>query len=194
MTTTTAITYVDGKWVDANAPLWSSMSHGVWLSSMIFDGARAFEGVTPDLDLHCQRAVRSAGALGLRATMGAKEIEEIARDGVAQFSSDTALYIRPMFWAEVGFVAPDPDSTKFALTVNPLPMPGTKGFSACHRDAGQCPMRHQRMQRHPACIPMRGAHYWNAAPRGSITVSCWTRWAMLRNSPRRTCSWPRMAW
>jgi branched-subunit amino acid aminotransferase/4-amino-4-deoxychorismate lyase len=77
MTTTTAITYVDGKWVDANAPLWSSMSHGVWLSSMIFDGARAFEGVTPDLDLHCQRAVRSAGALGLRATMGAKEIEEI---------------------------------------------------------------------------------------------------------------------
>ena len=85
MTTTTAITYVDGKWVDANAPLSSSMSHGVWLSSMIFDGARAFEGVTPDLDLHCQRAVRSAGALGLRATMGAKEIEEIARDGVAQF-------------------------------------------------------------------------------------------------------------
>ena len=130
MTTTTAITYVDGKWVDANAPLWSSMSHGVWLSSMIFDGARAFEGVTPDLDLHCQRAVRSAGALGLRATMDAKKIEEIAREGVAQFSSDTALYIRPMFWAEVGFVAPDPDSTKFALTVNPLPMPGTQGFSA----------------------------------------------------------------
>ena len=128
MTTTTAITYVDGKWVDANAPLWSSMSHGVWLSSMIFDGARAFEGVTPDLDLHCQRAVRSAGALGLRATMGAKEIEEIARDGVAQFSSDTALYIRPMFWAEVGFVAPDPDSTK-------LPAPGAPSYGL--DDSGQ---------------------------------------------------------
>lgn len=131
MTTTTAITYVDGKWIDANAPLWSSMSHGVWLSSMIFDGARSFEGVTPDLDLHCQRAVRSAGALGLHATLAAEEIEEIAREGVAQFSSDTALYIRPMFWAEVGFVAPDPDSTMFALTINPLPMPGIKGFSAC---------------------------------------------------------------
>ncbi|HBM12659.1 MAG TPA: hypothetical protein DD390_08180 [Rhodospirillaceae bacterium] len=73
MTTTTAITYVDGKWVDANAPLWNSMSHGVWLSSMIFDGARAFEGVTPDLDLHCQRAVRSAGSPGSTRHDGCEE-------------------------------------------------------------------------------------------------------------------------
>lgn len=125
------ITYVDGKWVDANAPLWSSMSHGVWLSSMIFDGARAFEGVMPDLDLHCQRAVRSAKRLGLAPTKSAQEIEEIAREGVAKFPSDEAVYIRPMFWADVGFVAPDPTSTRFALTVNPLPMPGFDGFSAC---------------------------------------------------------------
>lgn len=125
------ITYVDGKWVDANAPLWSSMSHGVWLSSMIFDGARAFEGVMPDLDLHCQRAVRSAKRLGLAPTKTPEEIEEIAREGVAKFPIDEAVYIRPMFWADVGFVAPDPTSTRFALTVNPLPMPGFEGFSAC---------------------------------------------------------------
>ena len=125
------ITFYDGQWMDANAPLWSSMSHGVWLSSMIFDGARAFEGVTPDLDLHCQRAVRSGIALGLEPTLRWEEIQEIALEGVKQFSTDTALYIRPMFWAENGFVAPDPSSTRFALTVNPLPMPGTDGFSAC---------------------------------------------------------------
>jgi branched-chain amino acid aminotransferase len=125
------ITYVDGRWVDANAPLWSSMSHGVWLSSMIFDGARAFEGVMPDLDLHCQRAVRSAKRLGLAPTKTAEEIEEIAREGVAKFPTDEAVYIRPMFWADDGFVTPDPTSTRFALTVNPLPMPGFDGFSAC---------------------------------------------------------------
>jgi branched-chain amino acid aminotransferase len=26
-----------------------------WLCSWVFDGARAFAGVTPDLDLHCPR-------------------------------------------------------------------------------------------------------------------------------------------
>lgn len=126
----TPITYVDGKWMDANAPLWTSMSHGVWLSSFVFDGARAFEGMMPDLDLHCQRAVRSAEALGLRATVSAQEIEEIAREGVAKFSSGEALYIRPMFWADEGFIAPNPDTTRFGLTVNPLAMPEDKGFSA----------------------------------------------------------------
>lgn len=126
-----AITYVDGNWVDAKAPLWSSLSHGAWLSSMVFDGARAFEGTTPDLDLHCRRVVHSANAIGLRATLSAEEIEEIARDGVAQFSSDTALYVRPLFWADAGFVAPDPETTRFALTIEPMAMPPADGFSAC---------------------------------------------------------------
>ena len=34
---------------------------------MVFDGARAFEGVTPDLDLHCTRVNHSAAALHLQA-------------------------------------------------------------------------------------------------------------------------------
>ena len=38
--------------------------HAFWLGSSVFDGARAFEGVTPDLDLHCERLNRSAEALG----------------------------------------------------------------------------------------------------------------------------------
>lgn len=128
---TNPLTYVDGAWVDANAPLWKSTSHGVWLASLIFDGARAFEGTTPDLDLHAKRAVNSANTLGLRATKTAEEIVEIAREGIAKYSSDTALYIRPMFWADEGFVAPDPDSTRFALTLQPSPMPGFSGFTAC---------------------------------------------------------------
>ena len=41
--------------------------HGTWQGTLVFDGARAFEGVTPDLDLHCARIVRSAEAMGLDA-------------------------------------------------------------------------------------------------------------------------------
>ena len=47
--------WIDGAWVEGNAPIMGTRSHASWLSSTVFDGARAFEGVTPDLDLHCQR-------------------------------------------------------------------------------------------------------------------------------------------
>ena len=128
---TKALTYVDGSWVDAETPLWKSTSHGVWLASMVFDGARSFEGTAPDLDLHAQRAVNSANTLDLRATKTADEIVEIAKEGIAKYSSDTPLYVRPLFWADEGFVAPDPDSTRFAITMQPMPMPGFGGFTAC---------------------------------------------------------------
>ena len=42
-------------------------SHATWLGSMVFDGARTFEGVTPDLDLHCARVNRSAEVFSLEA-------------------------------------------------------------------------------------------------------------------------------
>ena len=125
------LTWIDGEWVDDKTPMISVNSQGVWLSSFIFDGARAFEGVAPDLDLHSARAVRSAENLGLKATKTVEEIEELAWEGIGKFSSDTALYIRPMFWAEEGWVAPDPETTRFALTVTENPMPGDGGFSAC---------------------------------------------------------------
>lgn len=126
-----ALVWFDGKWTDAERPIWSSMCHGVWLSSMVFDGGRVFEGVAPDLDLHCARAVHSAQAMGMAPTMSAAEILELAREGIAKMPSDAALYVRPMFWTEHGFVAPDPASTRFALTINPLDMPSVEGFSAC---------------------------------------------------------------
>ena len=44
----------------------------MWLGSSVFDGAQWFEGVAPDLDLHCRRVNRSAEALGLKATMPAE--------------------------------------------------------------------------------------------------------------------------
>ncbi|WP_448190085.1 branched-chain amino acid aminotransferase [Azospirillum sp. sgz301742] len=129
--TSSALTYVKGEWLEGNPGLIGPMSHAMWLASLVFDGARAFEGVAPDLGLHCARSVRSALAMGLAPMLTGGEIEELCWDGIRRFPKDVALYIRPMFWAEDGFVAPDPDSTQFALTINESPMPPASGFTAC---------------------------------------------------------------
>lgn len=125
-----AVHYIDGRWEAGNPAVVGPMTHGLWMASTVFDGARAFEDVTPDLDLHCARVVRSARAMGLKPTLDAAAIERICREGVAQFPKGAELYIRPVFYAETGFVAPDPDSTKFICSVFVLPMPPAAGFSA----------------------------------------------------------------
>lgn len=105
------------------------MSHAFWLASTVFDGARAFEGTTPDLDLHCQRINRSAEAMGLKALHQAGEIEEMAREGLTKFDSSAALYIKPLYWAEGGFVAADPATTRFCLSLHESPLPEADGMS-----------------------------------------------------------------
>jgi branched-chain amino acid aminotransferase len=48
-------TFFADKWQEGNVPIMGSRTHAAWLCSVVFDGARAFEGVTPDLALHCAR-------------------------------------------------------------------------------------------------------------------------------------------
>ena len=55
-----SLTWFEGAWHEGNTPLIGPMSQAFWLGSTVFDGARAFEGVTPDLDQHCARVNRSA--------------------------------------------------------------------------------------------------------------------------------------
>jgi branched-chain amino acid aminotransferase len=124
-------TYFDGQWLDGNPPLLGPLTHAMWLSSIVFDGARAFEGVAPDLDLHCERVVASCRAFNLKPTLTAEQIFELAWDGIAKFPEGAELYIRPMFWAEDGWVSPDPESTRFALLVYEAPLPDATGFTAC---------------------------------------------------------------
>jgi branched-chain amino acid aminotransferase len=100
------------------------------MASVVFDGARAFDGVAPDLDRHCERAVASARYLGLDPKVTAQEIEARAWDGIGQFKPGAALYIRPMFYAEEGFVSPRPETTRFVLTLFEAPMPEPRGFTA----------------------------------------------------------------
>ncbi len=127
----TAIHYIDGQWLEGNPPLLGPMTHASWMSSLVFDGARAFEGVTPDLDRHCRRLTASAREMGLAPPVSAGEVAEIALDGVARFPKGAALYIRPMMWAEDGFIVPDAKSTRFCCTLFEVALPEPKGFALC---------------------------------------------------------------
>ena len=125
-------TYVDGDWHEGNVPIMGARTHAVWLGSTVFDGARWFEGVAPDLDLHCQRVNRSATALGLKPTMDAGAMAALALEGIKRFDGKTAIYIRPTYWAEAGgymSVPADPESTRFCLTLFESPMIAPQGFS-----------------------------------------------------------------
>ncbi len=122
--------YIDGAWVWGNPPIMGPMTNGAWMASVVFDGARAFAGLAPDLDRHCARAVASARVLGLDPPVDAARIEVLAREGIAQFPAGAELYIRPIFYAEEGFVSPKAETTKFVLTLFEAPMPEPRGFSA----------------------------------------------------------------
>ena len=125
-------TYLDGDWHEGNVPILGPRSHAMWLGSSVFDGARAFEGVTPDLDRHCARVNASAKALGLEPNVDVGSMVDLVRDGVKRFAPDAALYIRPMYWAEQGgymSVPPDPASTRFLLCLYETPMPPPSVFS-----------------------------------------------------------------
>jgi branched-chain amino acid aminotransferase len=119
-------TYFDGDWHDGNLPVAGAADHGLWQGTVVFDGARAFEDVAPDLDLHCARANRSALALGLEPTHSDGEVSEIAREGIAKFGLGAQLYIRPMYWSRSGgpsLVMADPETTVFCMCIEALPLP-----------------------------------------------------------------------
>ena len=125
-------TYFQGTWHQGNFPILGAADHGTWLGTLVFDGARAFDGVTPDLDLHCARTVDSARKMGLNPTVTGAELHELCLEGVAKFPSGTGLYIRPMIWPTEGsasMVMADPDSCAFAVCLEERPMPEVNGIS-----------------------------------------------------------------
>jgi len=125
------LTYIDGQWIEGNPMIMGPMTHAAWMASTVFDGARAFEGVAPDLDLHCQRLINSANVFGLRPFLSAGEVLEIALDGVGHFPKSSELYIRPMYWADAGFVAADPETTRFCCSVYEAPIPKPGAMAVC---------------------------------------------------------------
>ncbi|WP_026381197.1 branched-chain amino acid aminotransferase [Afifella pfennigii] len=125
-------TWLEGDWHEGNVPILGPRSHAMWLGSSVFDGARAFEGVMPDLKRHCERVNASARALGLDALVEVETMMALTVEGLAKFPKDAAIYIRPMYWAEQGGFMSVPalaESTRFCLCLYETPMPEPKGFS-----------------------------------------------------------------
>lgn len=118
-------TWFEGRWHEGDVAVMRAADHGSWLGSTVFDGARWFEGMAPDLDRHMARVNRSAEALMITPTMTADEMVEIAREGLALYPTGAAVYIRPMYWALDGDatgVVPEPGGTGFALCLEEIPM------------------------------------------------------------------------
>lgn len=123
-------TYFNGAWYDGDVMVMRAADHGSWLGSSVFDGARYFDGLTPDLDAHCARVNRSAEALMMTPTVTTEDMVEMVREGLKAYSKDTAVYIRPMYWAIHGdetAIVPRPDATGFALCLEAIPMPDPAG-------------------------------------------------------------------
>lgn len=121
----TISTWIDGRWHDGDRAVINAADHGAWQGTMVFDGARAFEGVTPDLDRHCARIVRSAEAMGMTSPVAAEEVEAIVREGVRRYPPGAQLYLRPMMWSRdcsPAYVDPLPDSTAFVVCIEDIPM------------------------------------------------------------------------
>lgn len=125
-------TYFDGAWHEGNVPIMGARTQATWAATSVFDGARAFEGVMPDLDLHCARINRSAGAMMLRPVVSTETWIDLAKDGVARFDPDAELYLRPIYWAEgsgPSSIVPGSDATNWCLTIYEAPMTKPTGFS-----------------------------------------------------------------
>src|SRR5215470_17228891 len=138
-------TFFDGDWHEGNVPIMGARTHAAWLGSMVFDGARAFEGVAPDLELHCARVNVSAVNFQLKPLVSVDEWLGLVADGRKRFDRNAQLYIRPMYWAETGAaggVRHDPDSTRWCLCIYeaPLPPPGSSAItlSPFRRPTAEC--------------------------------------------------------
>lgn len=128
----TISTWVDGRWHDGDRAVIGAADHGAWQGTMVFDGARSFDGVTPDLDLHCERIIRSAQAMGMTPPVEGREVVAIIREGLRRYPSGAQLYLRPMMWSRgcsPSYVDPLPDSTAFVVCIEDIPMTAPGGPS-----------------------------------------------------------------
>lgn len=167
-------TFFEGEWREGNTPIMGARTHGAWMSSGVFDGARRFEGVFPDLELHCARVNHSAVAVGLKPLISVEQWVALALEGAKKFAPDVALYIRPMYWAEDGFgggVMPDTETTQWCLSLYEAPMPDPVGATVT-----LSPFRRPSHETAPtaakasALYPQSGLALREAASRGFSTA------------------------
>ncbi len=117
-------TFWEGRWHEGDLAVMKAADHGIWQGSSVFDGARYFDGMCPDLALHCARLNRSAEAMMITPTCDAADMVAIIREGLRSYGPGQAVYIRPMYWALHG--------SDLGIT----PMPGATGFAISHEMIG----------------------------------------------------------
>lgn len=118
-------TYFEKNWHKGNIPIMNAADHGSWLGSTVFDGARYFDGVAPDLLAHCERLNQSAKAMGLVPTYSEKEIYDLILEGLANYTKQSAVYIRPMYWGignGYSAIVPDGGNIGFCICLEEIPM------------------------------------------------------------------------
>jgi branched-chain amino acid aminotransferase len=138
-------TFFEGDWWEGNVPIVGPRTHGFWLGSAVFDGARAFDGTTPDLDLHCARVNRSAESIGLQPVIDLDTWLGLAHDGISRFPAGSELYLRPMYWPQNGVgggVLFDPEATDWCMCIYEAPLPKPVGtaitLSPFRRPTAEC--------------------------------------------------------
>ncbi len=125
VTGTNVSTYFNGVWKNENVPVMRAADHGSWLGTSVFDGARFFEGVAPDLWAHCDRVNKSAKAMMITPTVSTDDMVDIVWEGLKRYPVNSAIYIRPMYWSlDGGYLAivPKENETGFAICLEEIPM------------------------------------------------------------------------
>jgi branched-chain amino acid aminotransferase len=125
-------TFFEGDWHEGNVAIMGPRTHGAWLGSTVFDGARVFDRLAPDLDMHLARVNESARRFRLKPLVSEEAWMGLTRDGVKKFAPGAAIYVRPMYWADVGLgggVKFDPESTRWCLCLYEAPLPGARDLA-----------------------------------------------------------------
>ena len=79
------LTFFEDAWHEGNVPIMGVRTHAAWLCTSVFDGARAFEGTAPDVDLHCARINESAKTMGLKPVVEVETWLGLVREGLKRF-------------------------------------------------------------------------------------------------------------
>lgn len=82
MTLSPTWTFFDGQWHEGNPPIMGPRSHAFWLGSSVFDGARYFDGVMPDLARHFERVNQSAKTMYLKPDVSVDQWIALTHEGL----------------------------------------------------------------------------------------------------------------
>ena len=191
-------TYVDGDWHEGNVAVVGPRSHAFWLGSSVFDGARWFEGVAPDLELHCKRVNASAIALGLKPTMTPEEIVGLTWDGLEEVRrQDGGLYPADVLGRARQLYGRAGRSGVDALLPVPLRGADDPADRLFHHSFALSPaLAGNDADQRQGWLPLSrttAARSWRPRCAASTMRWCSTCWAMSPKPGRPTSSWSRTA-